>query len=45
MGVDGDASNDAHEWKHVEEPFSFACNEDIPGCADGLTVDSTYAND
>jgi hypothetical protein len=45
IGVDGKPSNVDHAWKHIEEPFSFVCNPDIPGCAEGLTVDETYAKD
>eukprot|EP00282_Hemiselmis_andersenii_P016855 CAMPEP_0114141048 /NCGR_PEP_ID=MMETSP0043_2-20121206/17708_1 /TAXON_ID=464988 /ORGANISM="Hemiselmis andersenii, Strain CCMP644" /LENGTH=313 /DNA_ID=CAMNT_0001235179 /DNA_START=9 /DNA_END=950 /DNA_ORIENTATION=- len=45
IGVDGLPSNGPHEWVHVDEPFSFACNPDIYGCEKGLTVDPLYAND
>ena len=45
IGVDGEPSNVDHAWVHVEEPFSFACDETILGCAGGLEVDPDYAND
>ena len=38
IGVDGEPSNVDHAWVHVEEPFSFACDETILGCAGGLEV-------
>jgi len=45
IGVDGLPGNVDHAWEHVEEPFSFACSEDILGCEGGLEVDPDYAND
>jgi hypothetical protein len=45
IGVDGLPSNVDHTWVHHDEPFSFACNPDIWGCENGLTVDPMYAND
>ncbi len=35
----------AHDWVHVEEPFSFSCSPDILGCEGGLEVDPAYAAD
>ena len=45
IGVDGMPSNFDHAWVHHKEAFSFACNPDIVGCQNGLTVDPTYAWD
>jgi len=45
IGVDGKPSNVDHAWAKHPEEFSFACSEDIDGCAGGLTVDPVYAAD
>mmetsp|Transcript_46460 Transcript_46460/g.123298 ORF Transcript_46460/g.123298 Transcript_46460/m.123298 type:complete len:305 (-) Transcript_46460:197-1111(-) len=45
IGVDGKPSNIDHTWAKHQEEFSFKCSEDIPGCAEGLTVDPEYAAD
>mmetsp|Transcript_16157 Transcript_16157/g.25078 ORF Transcript_16157/g.25078 Transcript_16157/m.25078 type:complete len:321 (+) Transcript_16157:3-965(+) len=45
IGVDGEPSNVDHAWVHYPEEFSFACNPDILGCDEGLTVEPEYAED
>lgn len=45
IGVDGVPQQEAHEWVHIDEPFSFSCSPDILGCEEGLEVDPDYAND
>jgi len=45
IGVDGEPSNLDHAWEHYVEPMSFACNPDILGCENGLTVEPEYADD